>query len=84
MPVYRAMADELIAMVGEDTYRRVAAYLDRRARGGVPLPTPPYADLLLFRPRLCLFVELVVLGGQAPGGVVLVGRGAAPRRTAPR
>jgi hypothetical protein len=27
------MAEELAAMVGDDTYRRVADYLDRRATG---------------------------------------------------
>ncbi|MEA2842963.1 MAG: hypothetical protein QOJ69_634 [Actinomycetota bacterium] len=33
VPVYRAMAEELAAMVGDDTYRRVADYLDRRVTG---------------------------------------------------
>ncbi|MCA1656230.1 MAG: hypothetical protein LC713_00670 [Actinobacteria bacterium] len=42
-PVYRHMADELVAMVGEAPYAMVAGYLDRRrpARGQcAPLPHP--------------------------------------------
>jgi hypothetical protein len=39
-PLYRAMADELAALVGDGVYRRLAAYLDRRAEGSVPLPHP--------------------------------------------
>ncbi|MGH9074493.1 MAG: hypothetical protein ACRDZQ_10310 [Acidimicrobiales bacterium] len=40
-PVYRAMRDELVAMVGEGPYRTVRAYLDRRERGACsPLPHP--------------------------------------------
>ena len=39
-PVYRSMAAELSAMVGDDVYRRLAAYLDLRAAGSVPLPHP--------------------------------------------
>ncbi len=39
-PVYRAMADELVALVGKDVYARLAAYLDTRAAGSVPLPHP--------------------------------------------
>jgi hypothetical protein len=47
-PVYRTMADELVALCGEDVYRLVAGYLDSRSAGrpgadagsGVPLPHP--------------------------------------------
>jgi hypothetical protein len=40
-PVYRLMADELVAMVGPEVYARLAAYLDERARGAsAPLPHP--------------------------------------------
>jgi hypothetical protein len=39
-PLYRSMAAELSAMVGEPVYRRLAAYLDRRGNGSVPLPHP--------------------------------------------
>jgi hypothetical protein len=42
-PVYRVMAEELVAMVGADVYGRLAAYLDERARAagrGAPLPHP--------------------------------------------
>ncbi|MEA2717747.1 MAG: hypothetical protein QOI99_2064 [Actinomycetota bacterium] len=39
-PLYRAMAAELSAMVGDAVYRRLAAYLDRRLTGTVPLPHP--------------------------------------------
>ena len=40
-PVYRLMADELVAMVGAHVYARLAAYLDERAAGGAtPLPHP--------------------------------------------
>ena len=39
-PLYRAMAAELAALVGDDVYRRLAAYLDRRAGGSIPLPHP--------------------------------------------
>ena len=39
-PLYRSMAAELSAMVGPDVYRRLAAYLDLRAAGSVPLPHP--------------------------------------------
>jgi len=39
-PVYRSMADELAAMVGPGVYRRLAAYLDLRRTGSVPLPHP--------------------------------------------
>ena len=39
-PVYRAMADELVALVGEPVYRRLSAWLDRRRRTGRLLPHP--------------------------------------------
>lgn len=39
-PLYRSMASELAAMVGDKVYRRLAAYLDRRVAGDVPLPHP--------------------------------------------
>ncbi len=39
-PVYRAMADELVAMVGEAVYRRLAAHLDQRRRSRTLLPHP--------------------------------------------
>src|SRR5918997_4802111 len=39
-PVYRAMADELGALVGEGVFRRLAAHLARGRRSG-PLPPPP-------------------------------------------
>jgi hypothetical protein len=38
-PVYRAMAGELVALVGEPVYRRLSAWLDRRRRSRV-LPHP--------------------------------------------
>ena len=39
-PVYVAMADELVGLVGESAYRRLRAYLDDRRRAGVSLPHP--------------------------------------------
>lgn len=39
-PVYRTMADELTGLVGPQVYRTLAAYLDDRAEGSVPLPHP--------------------------------------------
>jgi len=39
-PLYESMADELSAMVGDAVYRRLAAYLDLRKAGSVPLPHP--------------------------------------------
>jgi hypothetical protein len=39
-PVYRSMADELVGLVGEEVYRRLAAYLDQRSGATVPLPHP--------------------------------------------
>ena len=39
-PVYVSMAGELAALVGDDVYRMVADYLDRRREGSVPLPHP--------------------------------------------
>jgi hypothetical protein len=39
-PLYRSMATELSAMVGPAVYLRLAAYLDLRATGSVPLPHP--------------------------------------------
>jgi hypothetical protein len=39
-PVYRAMADELVALVGEGVYRRLAAHLDQRRRSRTLLPHP--------------------------------------------
>jgi hypothetical protein len=39
-PLYRSMETELSAMVGPAVYLRLAAYLDRRAAGSVPLPHP--------------------------------------------
>jgi hypothetical protein len=39
-PVYRTMSEELAALVGEEVYSRLAAYLDVRATGSVPLPHP--------------------------------------------
>jgi hypothetical protein len=38
--VYMAMADELVGMVGEPVFRRLATYLDERRRRGVSLPHP--------------------------------------------
>ncbi len=38
--LYRSMETELSAMVGPAVYRRLAAYLDLRAAGSVPLPHP--------------------------------------------
>ena len=38
--LYRAMADELAAMVGVGVYDRLSAYLDLREAGAVPLPHP--------------------------------------------
>ena len=34
------MADELIGLVGDEVYERLAAYLDARSTGSVPLPHP--------------------------------------------
>jgi hypothetical protein len=34
------MSDELTALVGDEVYARLAAYLDVRASGSVPLPHP--------------------------------------------
>jgi hypothetical protein len=34
------MADELTGLVGDEVYARLAAYLDARADGSVPLPHP--------------------------------------------
>ncbi len=39
-PLHRSMAAELAAMTGDAVYRRLAAYLDLRAGGTVPLPHP--------------------------------------------
>ena len=39
-PVYRTLRDELVALVGPDVYDRLAAYLDARRDGSVPLPHP--------------------------------------------
>lgn len=39
-PVFRSMAEELIAMVGEEVYARLAAYLDSRSGLTVALPHP--------------------------------------------
>jgi hypothetical protein len=39
-PVYRAMADELTGLVGDEVYERLAGYLDERSGGSVPLPHP--------------------------------------------
>ncbi|MEA2686702.1 MAG: hypothetical protein QOE93_1897, partial [Actinomycetota bacterium] len=39
-PLYLAMAAEMAGMVGDAVYRRLAAYLDLRAVGSVPLPHP--------------------------------------------
>ncbi len=39
-PVYRAMADELAALVGDEVYKLLAEYLDEREAGSVPLPHP--------------------------------------------
>jgi hypothetical protein len=38
--VYRSMAAELTALVGEETYRRLVAYLEPRQSTRVPLPHP--------------------------------------------
>jgi hypothetical protein len=38
--VYRTMADELTGLIGPEVYARLAAYLDVRAGGSVPLPHP--------------------------------------------
>ncbi len=40
VPVYRALAEELTAMIGAPVYRRLAAYLDLRGTGAVPLAHP--------------------------------------------
>ena len=34
------MADELTGLIGPEVYSRLAAYLDVRAGGSVPLPHP--------------------------------------------
>ncbi len=39
-PVYRAMADELVSLVGREVFGRLAAYLDSRVRGDAFLPHP--------------------------------------------
>ncbi len=39
-PVYRTLRAELVAMVGEEVYRMLARYLDRRSSPTVPLPHP--------------------------------------------
>jgi hypothetical protein len=39
-PVYRTMADELTGLIGPEVYARLAAYLDVRAAGSVPLRHP--------------------------------------------
>ncbi|HEX2064665.1 MAG TPA: hypothetical protein VHE80_09620 [Acidimicrobiales bacterium] len=39
-PVYKAMRDELVALVGEHVYAMLAAYLDDRSRVKVALPHP--------------------------------------------
>ena len=39
-PVYKAMRDELVGMVGEAVYAMVARYLDGRSSAGVALPHP--------------------------------------------
>jgi hypothetical protein len=38
--VYQSMGPELRALVGEEVYSRLAAYLDSRKKGAVPLPHP--------------------------------------------
>jgi hypothetical protein len=38
--MYLSMADELIGLVGDEVYARLAAYLDMRAGGSAPLPHP--------------------------------------------
>jgi len=40
VPVYRHMADELAGMVGDEMYRRLAAYLGERTAPSVALPHP--------------------------------------------
>jgi len=39
-PVYRTMSDELVGLVGHDVYEMLAAYLDLRADGSVPVAHP--------------------------------------------
>ena len=39
-PVYRAMEEELVGLVGRTVFGRLAAYLDSRARGDAFLPHP--------------------------------------------
>lgn len=39
-PVYESMGPELRALVGDEVYARLAAYLDTRKKGAVPLPHP--------------------------------------------
>ena len=39
-PVYLSLADELAGIAGDEVYGRLAAYLDERAGGSVPLPHP--------------------------------------------
>jgi hypothetical protein len=40
VPVYRSLADELVGLVGQEVYERLAAYLDARSGASVPLPHP--------------------------------------------
>jgi hypothetical protein len=50
-PVYRALKDELVALVGERPYRILAAYLDARTRRLGPLPHPAAAPVRVGPPR---------------------------------
>ena len=88
------MADELSAMVGDAVYRRLAAYLDLRATGQRAPPPPrraltgTWARYGLSRSAVVAVVLgvgiEVVLGGQAPAGVLAVGRRRRTRGTARR
>ena len=49
--VYRTMADELVGLVGDEVYARLAAYLDARSSGSVPLPHPAVRDPPVTVPR---------------------------------
>ncbi len=39
-PAYLSLRDELVGLVGDDVYRRLAQYLEVRRAGGTPLPHP--------------------------------------------
>ena len=43
-PVYRALRDELVELVGEQVYGLIASYCDARAGGAPDLPHPAHTD----------------------------------------